>query len=67
MDGIDLREFDITQLRREIGVILQDYAHYNLTAQENIWLGNVEVPPDHERIVTVAQSSGADEVISGLK
>jgi ATP-binding cassette, subfamily B, bacterial len=67
VDGVDLREFDITQLRREIGVILQDYAHYNLTAQENIWLGNVEVPPDHERIVNVAQSSGADEVISSLK
>jgi ATP-binding cassette subfamily B protein len=67
VDGIDLREFDVTGLRREIGVILQDYAHYNLTAQENIWLGNVEIAPDRERIVNVAQSSGADEVISGLK
>lgn len=67
VDGIDLREFDVAQLRREIGVILQDYAHYNLTAQENIWFGNVEIPPDRERIMTVAQSSGADEVISGLK
>lgn len=67
VDGIDLREFDVPQLRHEIGVILQDYAHYNLTAQENIWLGNVGVPPDRDRIVAVAHDSGADEVISSLK
>jgi ATP-binding cassette subfamily B protein len=67
VDGIDLREHDTISWRREIGVILQDYAHYNLTAQENIWFGNVNAPPDLEHIVTVAKHSGADEIISRLK
>ena len=67
IDGHDLREFDLTAWRREIGVILQDYARYNLTAQENIWFGNVYAPPDPDTITRVAQHAGADEVIGKLK
>jgi len=67
LDGVDLRDFDTAALRRDIGVIFQDYAHYDLTARENIWFGNVEVPADHERIVAAARRSGADDVIVGLK
>ena len=67
VDGVDLREVDLTAWRREIGVILQDYVHYNLTAQDNIWFGNVDVPPDPGPITTAAQYAGADEVIARLK
>jgi ATP-binding cassette, subfamily B, bacterial len=67
IDCVDLRQFETMALRREIGVILQDYAHYNLTAQENIWFGNVEMSLDPERVTAAAQRSGAHEVISGLK
>ncbi len=66
-DGIDLREFKTTTLRREISVIFQDYVHYNLTARENIWFGDVNLPPDHERIVLSAHYTGADDVIIRLK
>lgn len=66
IDGIDLREFDIVDLRGEIGVILQDYARYNLSVKENIWFGNVKAVPDLERITDVAQDSGADDVIQKL-
>ncbi|MBN1562998.1 MAG: ABC transporter ATP-binding protein [Anaerolineae bacterium] len=66
IDGIDLRDLDIVALRDEIGVILQDYARYNLSAKENIWLGNVQDDPDMEQIKTVAQYSGAAEVIQKL-
>ncbi len=67
IDGTDLREFDITDLRREISVIMQDYVHYNLSAQENIWFGNVEAPPDQDRIMEVAQHAGAHDVIADLE
>ncbi|MDJ0798457.1 MAG: ABC transporter ATP-binding protein [Calothrix sp. MO_167.B12] len=66
IDGIDLRNFKIAELRREISVIFQDYAKYNFTAQENIWLGNTELAPEAEAIFSAARSSGADEVISKL-
>jgi ATP-binding cassette subfamily B protein len=67
LGGVDLREFSIQELRREISVVLQDYARYHLTARENIWLGNVEMAADAERIVTAARQAGADGVISSLR
>ncbi len=66
LDGIDLRQLETTALRREISVIFQDYAQYHLTARENIWFGNVTLPPDQERIAAAARHAGADEVIAGL-
>jgi len=66
IDGIDLRRFETKALRNEIAIIFQDYAHYHLTARENIWFGNTALPPDHERVTTAARRSGADDVISGL-
>jgi ATP-binding cassette subfamily B protein len=63
IDGIDLREFSRGALRREIGVIFQDFARYNLTARENIWVGNVALRHDDPRIVDAACRSGAHEVI----
>jgi ATP-binding cassette subfamily B protein len=67
LDGIDLRDFETAALRREIGIIFQDYAQYHLTARENISFGNVEALGDQDRVVAAARHSGADEVIKGLK
>jgi len=67
IDGIDLRKFRTSDLRREISGIFQDYSRYNLTARENIWLGDVHLDPEDERIVQSSQLSGADEVISQLE
>jgi ATP-binding cassette, subfamily B, bacterial len=66
LDGIDLHRFDVDALRREISVIFQDYVQYHLTAGENIWFGNIELPKDSEQIVSAAQHAGADEMIRRL-
>ncbi|MCC5897963.1 MAG: ABC transporter ATP-binding protein [Phormidium sp. BM_Day4_Bin.17] len=66
IDGIDVREMKVRELRQQISVIFQDYAKYHLTARENIWLGNLECPSDDERIIKAAQRSGADDVIQSL-
>ncbi|MBE3088402.1 MAG: ABC transporter ATP-binding protein [Chloroflexi bacterium] len=66
IDGVDLRQFETKALRNEIAIIFQDYAHYYLTARENIWFGNTALPPDHESIIAAARHSGADDVISSL-
>jgi ATP-binding cassette subfamily B protein len=66
LDGIDLDRFNTIDLRRHIGVIFQDYAKYHLTAQENIWLGNVELPANDPLITSAARRSGADEVVQKL-
>ncbi len=67
IDGIDLRCFSTTSLRREIGVIFQDYAHYNLAAWENVWFGDTSRPPHKDKIAVAASCSGADEAIVRLK
>jgi ATP-binding cassette, subfamily B, bacterial len=66
IDGIPLTEFKTADLRRQISVIFQDYAQYNLTALENIWLGNIELPQTIESVAAAAHKAGADRVIAGL-
>jgi len=66
LDGIDLREFKTTALRREISVVFQDYAHYNLTARENIGFGDVNRLPAQDEIRSAAKTAGADKAIASL-
>ncbi|HIK32271.1 MAG TPA: ABC transporter ATP-binding protein [Oscillatoriales cyanobacterium M59_W2019_021] len=66
IDGIDVRELSIKELRKQISVIFQDYAKYHLTARENIWLGNIDCPLDGDEVLKAAYRSGADEVIKTL-
>lgn len=66
LDGTDLREFATSDLRRQISVIFQDYVRYNLSARDNIWMGNIEISPNDERIGEAARSAGADAVIRRL-
>ncbi len=66
IDGIDMREFKTDELRQQISVIFQDYAHYNLTAMENIAFGDVSQMHQEAVIKTAAGLSGADKVIDRL-
>ena len=50
LDGIDLRAFDVVDLRRHMSVIFQDFAQYQLTVRENIRLGNVTLAEDDPAI-----------------
>jgi ATP-binding cassette, subfamily B, bacterial len=42
LDGVDLREYDLEDLYREIGVIFQDFMRYEMTARENIAVGRID-------------------------
>ena len=66
IDGIDLRQVRVRDLRSEISVIFQDYAKYQMTARENIWLGNISQPLEASAIEAAARRAGADEVIRTL-
>lgn len=66
VDGVDLRQFKTRDLRREISVIFQDYVQYDLTARENIWLGNLALPEGDSRVEQAAHQSGAGEVVDTL-
>ncbi len=66
LDGIDLREYDLDDLYREIGVIFQDFMRYEMTARENIAVGKIEEVSNLELLKAAADKSMADDVIRRL-
>lgn len=66
LDGRDLRDYDLHDVRANIGVIFQDFVRYSLTAGENIAVGRIEARGDAARIAEAARRSLADDVIEKL-
>jgi ATP-binding cassette subfamily B protein len=66
IDGRDVREYDPVALRREFGVMFQDYAAYQVSAGENIGVGNVDRAEDIAAIAEAAARAGADDVVAKL-
>ena len=66
LDGVDLRDYDVEDLRREIGVIFQDYMRYDLSVRENISFGKIDSLQDADRIESAAYKSLAKNVIDRL-
>jgi len=66
LDGIDLREYSLEDLYREIGVIFQDFMRYEMTAHENIAVGRIEEIDNLSLLRSAAEKSMADEVIAKL-
>ncbi|WP_051451817.1 ABC transporter ATP-binding protein [Actinospica robiniae] len=70
-DGTDIRDLDPVALRRRIGVLFQDYMTYQLTAADNIAVGEVSTldasdPQGPERLRAAARAAGVHEVIESL-
>jgi ATP-binding cassette, subfamily B, bacterial len=66
LDGVDLCEYDPEDLRREIGIIFQDYVRFMFTASENIAVGNIDQRENRPTIETAAHKSLADSVVETL-
>jgi ATP-binding cassette subfamily B protein len=66
LDGIDLREYSVEDLRREIGVIFQDYMRYDMLVSENIGFGRIEQVEDESRVERSAEKSLAAPMVQKL-
>ncbi|MEE2898279.1 MAG: ABC transporter ATP-binding protein [Gemmatimonadota bacterium] len=66
LDGVDLRDYDLDDLHRNIGVIFQDFIRYSFLFKENIGAGLIERMDDDDRIRAAAINSLADEVAVDL-
>jgi ATP-binding cassette subfamily B protein len=66
LDGVDLREYDVEDLRREIGVIFQDYMRYDMVVRDNIGFGKIESLHDQPRVELSAKKSLANYLIDRL-
>jgi ATP-binding cassette subfamily B protein len=67
VDGIDLRNFYLADLRKQISVVFQDYGRYQVTARDNVWFGDTDLPPNHGRIFEAARQAGVHDVITNLR
>jgi subfamily B ATP-binding cassette protein HlyB/CyaB len=63
-DGVDAREIELSHLRRQIGVVLQENFLFRGTVRQNI--STTKPDASFEEIVAVAQAAGADEFIERL-
>jgi ATP-binding cassette subfamily B protein len=66
LDGIDLREYSLEDLHRHIGVIFQDFVRFEMTARENIAVGQIDQAHNQADIEVAAHKSLADTVVDKL-
>ncbi len=65
-NGIDLREYDIENLRSRMAGIFQDFVRYELSVRENIAVGDLAALDDDQRLLTAAGKAGVLELIESL-
>jgi ATP-binding cassette, subfamily B, bacterial len=66
MDGVDLRDYNLEDLRREVGIVFQDFFRYDFPVRENIGAGRVDRIRDDEALWDAARKSGVDSMINRL-
>ena len=64
LDGVDVRDYDLRDLRRRIGVVLQDHFLFAGTVESNISLDDPAVTPD--KVQQAARAVHADRFIERL-
>jgi ATP-binding cassette subfamily B protein len=66
LDGHDLKEYDLGELRKEVGVIFQDYIRYQMTVSQNIAVGNIDEMENESLVQHAAKQSLADILVQKL-
>jgi ATP-binding cassette subfamily B protein len=66
LDGIDLREYDLEDYASNIAVIFQDFMRYDMTALENIAVGQIQARQNLPHVELAAKKSLAEGVIQKL-
>ena len=66
IDGIDLRDMRIADLRAAISILFQVPVRYDASARENIEIGESAIPSDFLRTRSAAMAAGIDPAIAGL-
>ncbi len=64
--GRNIKEYDLKELREQVGVIFQDYVTYFMSARENIGVGRIAQVENSELVTSAARKSGANAVIEKL-
>src|SRR5262249_49231853 len=60
LDGVDLRDYRVEDLRQEIGIIFQDFFRYDMAVRDNIAAGRVQMIRNDAALWEAARRSGVD-------
>ncbi len=66
LDGLPIAAYDLPSLRGRISALFQDFAHFALSAQHNVGVGDVGHADDRERVLAASRWAGADAVLEKL-
>lgn len=66
INGIDIRRFDVAELRKGISVIFQDYVQFFFTARQNITFGDIDNADDTRRLADAIRLANADTIVDHL-
>ena len=66
LDGYDLKEYNLEELRMQIGIIFQDYIRYQMSFAQNIAIGNINEKDNRDLIKLAAHKSLADVLAEKL-
>jgi len=66
LDGHDLRDYDLADVRLNVGIIFQDYLRYQMTFAQNIAVGNIAQKENRPLIENSARQSLADKLAARL-
>ena len=64
LDGVDLRDYRVEQLHRQIGVIFQDFVRYDFPARLNIGVGRIAELQHDAGLWRAARKSRADTILN---
>ena len=62
IDGVDIRQIDLSDMRRNVGVMLQKTWLFSGTVKENLQIGYYEYGDDH--LLNISKISGVDDFVS---
>ncbi len=66
INGIDIRQFEVGELRRHVSALFQDYVQFQFTARENIAFGDINHAVDAWRMAEALRLADAQAVVDTL-
>ncbi|MFI5753668.1 ABC transporter ATP-binding protein [Streptomyces sp. NPDC051569] len=65
-DGIDVRDLDVEEFRDRLGAVFQDFMHYDMTAAENVAMGDLSALGNSSRVQEAAGHAGIHKKLMSL-
>ncbi|WP_049825069.1 ABC transporter ATP-binding protein [Paenibacillus sp. 1-18] len=66
INGRSVRDYDLQRVQDKIGVVFQDFMHYEMSARHNIGFGSIERMEQDEELIYAAQCAAIDQIITKL-